>query len=178
MNERFLTSIFYFYLMYKATVNSSTFEIEAGEAGFIVNGKPVAWDLQKISDGYFHIIHENKSYRAEITKTEPETKSVTIKINGRNYTVALKDKFDLLLEKMGMSNSSAAKVNSIKAPMPGLIIDLKINAGDEVKQGDPLLILEAMKMENILKSPGAGTVKTVKVKKGDRVEKGQVLIEF
>lgn len=164
--------------MYKATVNNSAFEIEAGEAGFIVNGKPVAWDLQKISEGYFHILHENKSYRAEITKTEAETKSVTIKINGRNYTVSLKDKFDLLLEKMGMSNASSAKVNSIKAPMPGLIIDLKINAGDTVSQGDPLLILEAMKMENILKSPGAGTVKTVKVKKGDRVEKGQVLIEF
>jgi biotin carboxyl carrier protein len=62
--------------------------------------------------------------------------------------------------------------------MPGLIIDLKIKTGDIVKPGDPLLILEAMKMENILKSPGEGTIKNVKVKKGDNVEKGQVLIEF
>jgi biotin carboxyl carrier protein len=62
--------------------------------------------------------------------------------------------------------------------MPGLIIDLKVKAGDAVKPGDQLLILEAMKMENILKSQGEGTVKTVKVNKGDTVEKGQVLIEF
>ena len=62
--------------------------------------------------------------------------------------------------------------------MPGLIIDLKIKAGDAVKQGDPLLILEAMKMENILKSPGEGVIKNLKVKKGDHVEKGQVLMEF
>ena len=62
--------------------------------------------------------------------------------------------------------------------MPGLIIDLKIKAGDTVQQGDPLLILEAMKMENILKSPGEGVIKNLKVKKGDHVEKGQVLIEF
>jgi len=62
--------------------------------------------------------------------------------------------------------------------MPGLIIDLKIKAGDTVKSGDQLLILEAMKMENIIKSPGDGIVKFIKVKKGDSVEKGQVLLEF
>jgi biotin carboxyl carrier protein len=62
--------------------------------------------------------------------------------------------------------------------MPGLIIDLKVNQGDIVKAGDTLLILEAMKMENIIKSTGEGTVKNVKVKKGDSVEKNQVLIEF
>jgi biotin carboxyl carrier protein len=77
-----------------------------------------------------------------------------------------------------MTSQASGKVNSIKAPMPGLIIDLKVKDGDAVKTGDALLILEAMKMENIIKSPGEGIVKTVKVKKGDSVEKNQVLIEF
>jgi len=77
-----------------------------------------------------------------------------------------------------MTNGAAAKINNIKAPMPGLVIDLKVTTGDTVKAGDPLLILEAMKMENILKSPGDGTIKNVKIKKGESVEKGQVLIEF
>jgi biotin carboxyl carrier protein len=62
--------------------------------------------------------------------------------------------------------------------MPGLIIDLKVKDGDQVKAGDPLLILEAMKMENIIKSPGDATVKSVKVRMGEGVEKNQVLIEF
>jgi biotin carboxyl carrier protein len=62
--------------------------------------------------------------------------------------------------------------------MPGLIIDLKVKAGDVVKAGEPLLILEAMKMENILKSSREGVIKNVKVKKGESVEKGQVLLEF
>jgi biotin carboxyl carrier protein len=164
--------------MYKAIVNKKTFEIDQNDQTITVNGTDFQWDINKVSDGYFHILWQNKGYRAEIVKTDIATKTITFKINGRNYSVELKDKFDLLLEKMGMNQTATHKVNSIKAPMPGLIIDLKIKAGDTVKQGDPLLILEAMKMENILKSPGDGVIKNLKVKKGDNVEKGQVLIEF
>ncbi len=90
----------------------------------------------------------------------------------------LKDKFDLLLEKMGLNSAVAGKIITVKAPMPGLIIDLRVKAGDTVSTGDPLIILEAMKMENIIKATGDGTVASVKVKQGDSVEKNQVLIEF
>ena len=164
--------------MGQAKVNHKVFEINHNENGYSVNGSPFQWDKVKISEGYFHILYRNKSYRAEVVTADKSTKSFTFKINGKNYTVGLKDKFDLLLEKMGMNIATAGKINHIKAPMPGLIIDLKVKTGDVVKPGDQLLILEDMKMENILKSQGEGTVKTVKVKKGDTVEKGQVLIEF
>ncbi|MEQ9413945.1 MAG: biotin/lipoyl-containing protein [Cyclobacteriaceae bacterium] len=164
--------------MFKTTVNQSSYEVIPSDEGWQVDGKLVQWDLVKVTDTYFHIIHEQKGYRAEIVKADHTTKTFVIKINGHKYTVSVKDKFELLLEKMGMNVGAANKVNSIKAPMPGLIIDLKVKVGDEVKAGDQLLILEAMKMENIIKSPGDGTVKTVKVEKGNSVEKGQVLIEF
>jgi biotin carboxyl carrier protein len=164
--------------MYQAKVNDKNFEIVPTEDGLLINGKPLQWDVVEITDGYFHILHQNKSYRAEIVSTDATTKTSTIKINGHSYTVALKDKFDVLLEKMGMNAAAGSKINNIKAPMPGLILDLKVKTGDAVKAGDQLIILEAMKMENIIKSPGEGTVKNVKVKKGDSVEKGQVLVEF
>ncbi len=164
--------------MYKATIGKDVLEIESKEESLTINGTPLQWDVAKIKEGYFHILHENKSYRAEVVKADVQTKTFTIKINGTKYTVALKDKFDLLLEKLGMDSTASTKVNSIKAPMPGLIIDLKVNVGDEVKQNDPLLILEAMKMENVIKSPGDAVVKSVKIKKGDSVEKNQILIEF
>ncbi len=155
--------------MYKATVADKTFDITPDQ---------INWDIVEVSPNYFHIIKDNKSYRAEIVKADHQAKSFVIKVNGSVQTVTIKDKFDLLLEKMGMSEAAASKINNIKAPMPGLIIDLKIKVGDAVNAGDPLLILEAMKMENVLKSPGAGTIKAIKIKKGDSVEKGQVLIEF
>jgi len=164
--------------MLQATTNNTKFEITENENGLVIDGKPLSWDLVKIDENYFHIVYNNKSYRAEVVRVDAPTKTFTLKINGNLHTVSLKSKFDLLLDQMGMNNGSAGKVNNIKAPMPGLIIDLKVKVGDEVKQNDPLLILEAMKMENIIKSPGDGVVKTVKIKKGQSVEKGQVLIEF
>ncbi len=164
--------------MFNATVNQSKFEITTADGSFSVGGKKIDLDLVEVSDGYFHILFQNKSYRAEVVKADQATKTFTIKVNGKVFPVAVKDRFDLLLEKMGMNNSNAGKAMNIKAPMPGLIIDMKVNAGDTVKAGDPLLILEAMKMENIIKAPGDGQVKTIKAKKGDSVEKNQVLIEF
>lgn len=93
-------------------------------------------------------------------------------------TLQLKDKNDMLLEKLGMNVASLSALKDIKAPMPGLILDLKVKEGDEVKKGDVVLILEAMKMENIIKAPGDGKVKSVKVNLKDSVEKNQVLIQF
>ena len=164
--------------MYKVIVQDKTFEIVDSREGHLVNGQPVALDIVAISQNYFHVIYKNKSYRAEVVKTDVATKTFVFKINGREYPVLVKNKFDLLLEQMGMQNTGGAKLNIIKAPMPGLIIDLKVSEGQEVKQNETLLILEAMKMENIIKSPGDGVVKSVKVKKGSSVEKNQVLIEF
>jgi biotin carboxyl carrier protein len=163
---------------YKAIINKRSLDIAETEDGYTVNGAALQPDILPMGDGHFHILLENKSYRAEVVKADAATKTFTFKINNKPYTVEVKDKFDLLLEKMGMSSAAAGKINSLRAPMPGLIIDLKVKQGDTVKLNDPLLILEAMKMENILKSPGEGIVKTLKIKKGDSVEKNQVLIEF
>jgi len=164
--------------MYKASVSKKSFEIVNHNHQLFIDGTPLDWDIVEVSNGYFHILINRKSYRAEVVRADPATKSFALKINGKVYSVTLKDKFDLLLEKMGMNNGSSGKANHIKAPMPGLIIDLRVKEGDTVMPGDALLILEAMKMENMIKASAQSIVKLVKVKKGDSVEKNQVLIEF
>jgi biotin carboxyl carrier protein len=164
--------------MYKANIEGHSFEIRFDDDSILVDDERFSWDLLKVEENYFHVIHQHKNYRILILKLDRANKKVLLKINNKKYEVILQDKFDLLLEKMGMNNTNGGNVISIKAPMPGLIIDLKVKDGDLVKQNDPLIVLEAMKMENVIKSPGDSVVKSVKVKKGESVEKNQILIEF
>ena len=143
-----------------------------------LNGKEFKADIIKVRDGVYHLLKDNVSYNLEVVKHVPEEKKLFVKINNTPYTLDIKDKYDDLLHSLGLDALASKKVNDIKAPMSGMVLNILVTEGQEVKKGDGLIVLEAMKMENILKSPGEGVVKNVKVKKGDSVEKGQVLIEF
>lgn len=94
-----------------------------------------------------------------------------LKVNSVKFSLQLKDKYDELLHTLGLDNLATKKVNEIKAPMPGMVLKVLVNEGDEVKKGDALLVLEAMKMENILKSPTDGIIKKIAAVKGVAVEK-------
>ena len=143
-----------------------------------LNGQPFAWDIADLGQGRFHVLYEGRSYNAEVITADYATKNIVLKLNGQRVELNTKDRFDLLLERLGMSNTAAAKVNELKAPMPGLIVDIRVVPGQAVQKGDPLLVLEAMKMENILKAPADGTVANLKVNLRDNVQKGQVLVQF
>lgn len=164
--------------MLQVKSGDASWQIENKQGSLLLNGQPFEWDLVQLDANRFHIIKDNVSYNAELVEADYKAKTFTLKINGTLHTVSVKDRFDLLLDQMGMSNANEKKLNDIKAPMPGLVLDIKVKIGDEVKKGDQILILEAMKMENILKSPGDGIVKAIKVNVKDNVEKGQVLLEF
>ena len=158
--------------MYKATVNKQhTFDIDEQTAFEDI-------DLAQLSNAEWHLLLQNQSYNIRLISIDHDTKTAVVRVNGNNYTVLLKDETDLLLESMGMTAKSGTKADVFKAPMPGLILAIKVNIGDTVQKGDALLILEAMKMENILKSPGSGIIKEIKVEKGDAVDKNQVMIIF
>ncbi|MBK8563221.1 MAG: acetyl-CoA carboxylase biotin carboxyl carrier protein subunit [Saprospiraceae bacterium] len=126
----------------------------------------------------FHVIHEGKTFQAEVTKINLETKAVNLKLNGKPKLVKLQDEYDLLVKKMGLSANVIHKISTIKAPMPGLVLSILVEPGQAVVHGEPMLILEAMKMENVIKSPGEGKVKKIVVSKGKAVDKGEVLIEM
>jgi len=165
--------------MLKIIVNKDkSIEYKEDNGKIYLDDKLYEWNISKINDGSFHAIHDNKSYHLEITETDLISKTITLRVNGKKVELKIKDKFDELLAKLGINEIAASKINEIKAPMPGLILEVKVSEGDVVKAGDTLLILEAMKMENVLKSPGDGTIKSIKIKKGDSVEKNQILIQF
>ena len=143
-----------------------------------LNGQPFAWDIVALGGGRYHVLHYGKSYNAELLAADYETKTFVLRLNGQRIELQAKDRFDQLLDRMGLSNTTAAKVNELKAPMPGLIVDIRVQPGQTVQKGDSLLVLEAMKMENILKAPADGVVASIRVDLRANVTKGQVLVQF
>ena len=135
-------------------------------------------DLVPDSDGKLHILHEGKSYHAEILEARHDTRQFVIRVNGARYTVNIADHYDRLVQQLGLKIGSSQKANTVKAPMPGLVLSLLVSPGQTVTKGDPLLILEAMKMENVIKAAGDGQVKSIHVEQGTAVDKGQLLLEM
>lgn len=130
-----------------------------------------------VRDGFI-IIKNGIEYKADVLKVDYKEKKLLVKVNGKRVEVKAEDRFDMLLSKLGMTALANKKVNVVKSPMPGLILEILVKPGQTVVAGETLLILEAMKMENMIKSPADSIVKTIKVSKGNAVEKNQLLIEF
>lgn len=135
-------------------------------------------DAVSVEKDKFHILKSYTPYQAEIIATDFINKTYTVKVNNSVYTVTIANALDQLIKEMGFEVGASKQVNAIKAPMPGLILEIAVEAGQEVKENDPLLILEAMKMENSILSPRDGVIKSVAMTKGAAVEKGALLIEF
>lgn len=135
-------------------------------------------DAVAVAHDQFHVLKNNAPFKVEIISSDFLAKKYTIKVNNTTYEVAIADALDILIESMGIERGKTKLVNAIKAPMPGLILEISVAVGQSVKENDPLLILEAMKMENSFLSPRDGVIKAIAVEIGDAVDKGQLLIEF
>ena len=135
-------------------------------------------DAVSVEENHFHILNENTPFQAEIITADFNSRKYNVKVNENTYQVTIANELDLLIECMGISVGANKVVNEVKAPMPGLILEVCVAVGQEVTENEPLLILEAMKMENTLVSPRSGKIKSSAVEKSNAVEKGQLLIEF
>ncbi len=155
---------------YIIKVNESEFEVDSDALGDL--------NLQKQHGKGYHILKDQTGYDVQLLETEFASRTLKLSVNGNSYTVAIKDGHDQLVEKMGLLSNTSQKAKNILAPMPGLIMDIMVEMGQEILEGTPLLVLSAMKMENQILSQGAGTIKSVAVKTGDTVDKGQLIIEM
>ncbi len=134
--------------------------------------------VSKYNDNDYLVEQDGKKYTVKLLKIDTDLKQLTFKINGDILEITQEDEYDMLLKSLGMGAGAVKKVNDMKAPMPGVVIDVKISVGQEVKKDDGLVVLEAMKMENLLKSPIDGIIKSIEIAKGDTVEKNKVLVNF
>ena len=135
-------------------------------------------ELTPLGPGHALLLLNNRSYDVRIISHLPDQKRVRLWVNGHDLTVQSTTALDRLLISMGMNSGATRKVKELKAPMPGMVLSIAVAPGQTVSEGDPLIVLEAMKMENNLKSPTDGTVKSIHVDAGKPVEKGAVLLTF
>ena len=135
-------------------------------------------DMIPTGSGAYHIIHHGQSFKIAVLESDFLRKAYRIKVNNMEFDLSIANPLDIKIAEMGFDTAKNTLVNHIAAPMPGLILDINIEAGQAVKENDPLLVLEAMKMENVLTAPRDGVIKTICCSRGEAVEKTQLLVEF
>lgn len=157
----------------------ANYDITIDKEKFILSSKDIAsLDIVPMGNQQFHALRQDRSYKIKILNTDFANKTMTIEVNGNSYEMVLADEYDQLVQKMGLLTTKTHKINNIKAPMPGLIIDVMASIGQKVESGTPLIVLSAMKMENIITSQGEGIIKSINVEVNDAVDKGQLIIEM
>lgn len=156
---------------FKVSVNE-TYEFSFSEEDL------VSLDVLHTSESEYHVLKEGRPFDVEVVSNFFHNRTYKIKVKNETYEVAIKNELDQQIAEMGFSLGSTKNISNIIAPMPGLILDIHVREGEMVAEDSPLLILEAMKMENIITSPREGVIKNITVKKGDAVDKKQLLISY
>ncbi len=136
------------------------------------------WDVTETSDGKLHFILDGQSFTANLVYGDTYEKQYSVEVNGQRFDIRMQDELDQLIHKLGMKSASRKDSNHILAPMPGLVVKILVSPGDILEAGQPVLILEAMKMENVLKAGGAGRVQEIRIEPGNTVEKNQLLVSI
>lgn len=164
--------------MLRIQLNQQEYLFDKKMETVLLNGQAVNADVVKVDRNKFHVLINNQSYNIELLAKDEQAKNQTILVNGKKQTIEIKDKYDDLLKQLGMDKLMGNKVNLLKAPMPGLVLKVLVTEGQAIKKGDGLLILEAMKMENIIKASTDGVVKKIHIAEKNVVDKNQKMIDF
>ncbi len=155
------------------------YKVKVNEFEFAFTKEQIdAVDLVKKSPSEFNLIKDHRSVNARLIEADSDARKLTIAVGGENFAIEIKDELDQMLDKMGFSTVANKQIKEIKAPMPGLVLEIAVTEGQEVKEGDRILILVAMKMENSIVIHANATIKRIAVTAGQAVDKGQLLVEL
>ena len=161
---------------FRALVGEETFDVVFQNGHLLIDGTPVAYAFEPVSERYYSLLIDGRSLPV-VVEEEPGGR-LRVTVAGRPVAVQVKDEKALLLERFGLNDTAGEAARTIYAPMPGLVLNVMVEPGQEVQAGQGLLVLEAMKMENELRAHIDGIVKTLHVAPGDAVVKNALLVEF
>ena len=160
-------------------VKNKSYKVKANDFDFTITSEYLeSADVIQISAVEFNLLFENRSTNAKIIECKTDEKKMTIEVNGERFEIEIKDELDQMLDVMGFGLTTQKKIKEIKAPMPGMVLQINVAEGQLVHAGDKILILEAMKMENSILIQADAVIKRIAITRGQAVEKGQVLVEL
>jgi len=165
-------------MKYEAMFNDTAWPVELNtdKNSALINGKTLDYDIEHIgTDRWLLRTGVHTHILSNLTRNGT---ALEFTLNGQWVTMEVRDEKDLLLDKLGFKAGTTGGEGKLSAPMPGKILKVLVNSGGAVKAGDPVIILEAMKMENELKSPVDGTLIAIHVDEGQSVEKNELLLEI
>lgn len=155
------------------------FEIEVnGEQKVLIDESDLSrCEILEASGNLMSARISNRNFHCRFLPTS-DPKTQTVYVNNTKYVITIKDELDQLISQLGFNEITNNLSSDIHSPMPGLVLDILVETGQEVEEGQALLVLEAMKMENIIKAHGSGKIQEISVETGDKVEKSQLLISI
>jgi biotin carboxyl carrier protein len=160
-------------------VKKVSYKVKANEFDFDITEEQFnAVDIIEKSPGEFNLLVKNRSANAKIIESTENDKKLIVEVEGEIFTITIKDELDQMLDIMGFGLATHKHIKEIRAPMPGMVLQINVSEGQQVKAGDKILILEAMKMENSILIQADATIKRIAITRGQAVEKGQVLVEL
>ena len=162
-------------MKYITTVNEQEFEVEIlDERHVAVNGKVYEVDLTTMSNQpLYSLLVDARSFEGYVYQADGQWQ---VLMGGTLYEVTVEDEQMKRLRAAGGGGGRDKGPFLLKAPMPGLVVAVPVEEGQEVAKGDVLVVLESMKMQNELKSPRAGKVEKVRVSAGQTVDQGEVMV--
>jgi len=160
---------------YIATIKGQSFEIDINESGEILaDGQRLEVDFQSVADEpIYSMLLNSESFEANVSSGET---AVEVLLRGRLFLVDVEDERQRRLRETTDLGLTEEGEYTLAAPMPGLVVAVPVEVGQEVEKGDNLIILESMKMQNELKAPRDGTVSRIRVGPGDSVDQNQALL--
>lgn len=167
-------------LKYLVDVNGTRVTVELGPSGLQVDGKPMSAHLEEVEGTPIFLLNVSGTLHrlAVQTRDGGGRGRFTVWSDAYRFDVEALDERRRAIQEMTGTGAVTSGPAPVIAPMPGLVVRVNVKVGDEVQPGQPLVVMEAMKMENELRAASAGTVTAIRVQPGAAVEKGAVLVEL
>lgn len=160
-------------------LHSAVYKVKVNEFEFCFTQEQIdAVDIIQVSPTECNLLQKHRSVNAVLIQADASAKMQTLEIEGTPFEIQIKDELDQMLDQMGYSTVVGKKIKEVIAPMPGLVLEIAVSEGQQVHEGDTILILVAMKMENSITINTEATIQRIAVSAGQAVEKGQVLVEL